>query len=217
MRSRLCPVSRAWRGGRGSQLASCEGERQSLRFPFSRVLLFNGSDRSRPTAKEPWVAGEGGHTPLVSSRGHSRQFWQLSGKHGLRQNPDYRWSGVCPHGVWFLFSLFVEYSVNRLYVEIRNASLWQIQGRNNQSPSPTLSKTAVAGTQGLGWAWFPGCRLYPPLTCPPHQIVSCMTPSGAPRKMSEDAGEGRGELRGWKESGKGHWAQEEAVEPALGL
>lgn len=128
----------------------------------------------------------------MSSRGHSRQFWQLSGKHGLRQNPDYRWSGVCPHGVWFLFSLFVEYSVNWLYVEIRNASLWQIQGRNNQSPSPTLSKTAVARTQGLGWAWFPGCRLYPLLTCPPHQIVSCMTPSGAPRrKMSEDAGEGR--------------------------
>lgn len=55
-------------------------------------------------------------------------------------------------------------------------------------------------------------------TCTPSAAhLTKLFLSGAPRKMSEDAGEGRGKLRGWKESGKGHWAQEEAVEPALGL
>lgn len=36
-----------------------DGERKSLRFHFSRVLLFSESDWSRPTEREPWVAGEG--------------------------------------------------------------------------------------------------------------------------------------------------------------
>lgn len=78
-----------------------------------------------------------------------------------------------------------------------NATLWQTQRHDNQSPTPTPSEAAVAGTQGLGWAWLPPVPSY----LPTSSFVFLLRSICQHRRVVW--GEGGRELEALKEMGVG--------------
>lgn len=120
---------------------------------------------------------------LVSSEGVQYTVPAAVGSHGLRQNPGYRWSGVCPHTGSRLL-----YFPNTVLTNCRYKSGMLPSGKpkvmTTRALLPLLPRQRWLGLRALDG---PGCHLYP-LTYPRHPLVSFEVPSVS---IGEGLGEGQ--------------------------
>lgn len=113
------------------------------------------------------VAGKERTLP-VSSEGAQYTVLEAVGNYGLRQNPSYRWSGVCPHTGSCLL-----YFSNTVLTNCRYKSGTLPSGK----PKDMITRALLPLLPRQWWLEpralnEPGCHLYP-LTCLPHPLVSC--------------------------------------------
>lgn len=129
-----------------------------------------------PPSKGALYRGGGEEGTLVSSRGHSRQIWQLAAS--MASGRIHTISGVAfahtVFGFCFLYLLNTELN-NCMYKSIKPTS-GKSKDMITRAPLPPLPRQQWLEPRDLGEAWLPCCHLYP-LTCPPQRIVSCMIPS----------------------------------------